>query len=61
MATRRSADLDADHHAFALYLPGAELTLHAALPPADDCERQMLFEAIDATPRLAISSSSTAA
>lgn len=49
VSTRRGADLDADHCAFALYLPGAELTLHAALGPADACERQMLFEALDQT------------
>lgn len=49
VATRRGAELDADHYAFALYLPGAELTLHAALHAADGCERQMLFEALDAT------------
>ncbi|MHB1992685.1 hypothetical protein [Metallibacterium scheffleri] len=44
VSTRRGADLQADHYAFALYLPGAELTLHAALHPADGSERQMLFE-----------------
>lgn len=49
VATRQGAELDADHYAFALYLPGAELTLHAALHTADGCERQMLFEAIEAT------------
>lgn len=49
VSTRRGAELDADHYAFALYLPGAELTLHAALHPADGSERQMLFEALDAT------------
>jgi hypothetical protein len=37
----------ADHYAFALFLPGAELTLHASLHPADGSERQMLFEALD--------------
>ncbi|MFM0390166.1 transposase, partial [Paraburkholderia dipogonis] len=37
----------ADHYAFALFLPGSELTLHAALHPADGGERQMLFEALD--------------
>ncbi|MEX3946070.1 transposase, partial [Paraburkholderia sp. BR10937] len=36
------------HYAFALFLPGAELTLHAALHPADGAERQMLFEALHA-------------
>ncbi|EQD63897.1 transposase IS4 family protein, partial [mine drainage metagenome] len=49
VSTRRGADLQADHYAFALYLPGAELTLHAALHPADGSERQMLFEALAAT------------
>jgi hypothetical protein len=49
VSTRRGAELDADHYAFALYLPGAELTLHAALGPADASERQMLFEAIEHT------------
>ncbi len=49
VSTRRGAELDADHYAFALYLPGAELTLHATLHPADGSERQMLFESLDAT------------
>jgi len=49
VSTRRGAELDADHYAFALYLPGAELTLHASLHPADGSERQMLFESLDAT------------
>lgn len=49
VSTRRGAELVADHYAFALYLPGAELTLHAALGPADASERQMLFEAIEHT------------
>ena len=49
VSTRRGADLHADHYAFALYLPGAELTLQAALHPADGSERQMLFEALAAT------------
>ena len=49
VATRKGAQLDADHVAFALYLPGAEVTLHAALGPADASEHQMLFEALDAT------------
>lgn len=31
---------------FALYLPGAELTLHASVHGADGAERQMLFEAL---------------
>lgn len=49
VSTRRGADLLPDHYAFALFLPGAELTLHASLHPADGSERQMLFEALDAT------------
>lgn len=49
VSTRRGAELDPDHYAFALYLPGPELTLHAALGPADASERQMLFEALDHT------------
>jgi hypothetical protein len=49
VSTRRGAELDADHYAFALYLPGAELTLHASLHPADGSERQMLFESLAAT------------
>ena len=48
VSTRAGAHLDADHYAFALFLPGAELTLHASLHPADGSERQMLFEALDA-------------
>ncbi|ANB72220.1 hypothetical protein AYM40_07465 [Paraburkholderia phytofirmans OLGA172] len=44
VGTRAGYDLRADHYAFALFLPGPELTLHAALHPADGAERQMLFE-----------------
>lgn len=47
VSTRRNADLNADHYAFALFLPGSEITLHASLHPADGCERQMLIEALD--------------
>lgn len=47
VSTRSNAPLPADHYAFALFLPGAELTLHASLHPADGSERQMLFEALD--------------
>lgn len=47
VGTRRGHELRADHYAFALFLPGSELTLHAALHPADGGERQMLFEALD--------------
>jgi hypothetical protein len=36
----------ADQRLFALYLPGAELTLHASVYGADVSERQMLFEAL---------------
>ena len=47
VSTRAGAHLDVDHQAFALYIAGAELTLHASLHPADGSERQMLFEALD--------------
>lgn len=47
VSTRANASLPADHWAFVLFLPGAELTLHASLHTADGCERQMLFEAMD--------------
>ncbi len=47
VSTRAGRALKAEHFAFALYAPGAELTLHASLHPADGCERQMLFEALD--------------
>lgn len=47
VSTRAGHHLSAEHFAFALYAPGAELTLHAALHPSDGCERQMLFEALD--------------
>lgn len=46
VGTRAGAALTADHWAFALFLPGVELTLHARLHPADGSERQMLFEAL---------------
>lgn len=49
VSTRRGAGLLPDHYAFALFLPGPELTLHARLHAADGSERQMLFEALDAT------------
>jgi hypothetical protein len=47
VGTRQGHDLRPDHYAFALFLPGPELTLHAALHPADGAERQMLFEALE--------------
>lgn len=47
VSTRSNAALAADHYAFALFLPGTELTLHASLHPADGSERQMLFEVLD--------------
>lgn len=47
VGTRHGHELRADHYAFALFLPGPELTLHAALHPADGGERQMLFEALE--------------
>ncbi|WP_255435495.1 hypothetical protein [Chitinimonas sp. BJB300] len=46
VATREGAELNVDHYAFALFLPGAELTLHASLHPADGSERQMLYEVL---------------
>jgi hypothetical protein len=46
VSTQRGAEFDADHCAFALHLPGAELTSHAGLHPAHGAERQMLFEAL---------------
>ena len=36
-----------DQRLFALYLPGVELTLHAAVHSARTCERTMLVEALD--------------
>jgi Transposase DDE domain len=47
VSTRRNADLTPDHFAFALFLPGSEITLHASLHQANGCERQMLIEALD--------------
>jgi hypothetical protein len=38
---------DADQRLFALYLPGAELTLHAEVCPAAESERSMLANALD--------------
>ncbi|MBT0964253.1 IS4 family transposase [Denitromonas sp. IR12] len=46
VSTRSNAQLSPDHYAFALFLPGTDLTLHASLHPADGSERQMLFEAL---------------
>lgn len=43
--TRRRA-ASADQRLFSLFLPGAELTLHASVYGADVSERQMLFEAL---------------
>lgn len=43
--TRRRA-AGADQRLFSLFLPGAELTLHASVHGADVPERQMLFEAL---------------
>lgn len=43
--TRSAAS--ADQRLFALYLPGAELTLHASVYAAEGSERQMLVEALD--------------
>ncbi|MCX7563572.1 transposase [Xanthomonadaceae bacterium XH05] len=47
VSTRADASLRPDHYAFALFLPGAEWTLHASLHAPDGCERQMLLEALD--------------
>jgi hypothetical protein len=45
---RRTRGLaDADARLFALYLPGAELTLHAAVHSGCESERAMLTEALD--------------
>ena len=55
---RRTRGLaDADARLFALYLPGAELTLHATVHSGSEFERAMLAEALDklgaaARPRL---------
>jgi len=43
---RRSA-ASADQRLFALFLPGTELTLHAAVYGAEGAERQMLVEALE--------------
>ena len=43
----RSAAARGDQRLFALYLPGAELTLHASVHGPEVSERQMLFEALD--------------
>ena len=45
---RRTKRLAApDQRLFALYLPGAELTLHAAVHSASEAERAMLANALD--------------
>lgn len=46
VGTRAGAELARNHWAFALFLPGAELTLHGSLHPAEGSERQMLYEAL---------------
>lgn len=43
----RSPAARGDQRLFALYLPGAELTLHASVHGPEVSERQMLFEALD--------------
>jgi hypothetical protein len=43
---RSRSAASADQRLFALYLPGAELTLHAAVNAAQGSERQMLVEAL---------------
>lgn len=50
VGTRRSRKLRTDLYAFAMFLPGAELTLHAAFHPTDGAEWQMLFETLDVLP-----------
>ncbi len=42
---------DADQRLFALYLPGAELTLHAEVCTAAESERSMLANALDKLPK----------
>lgn len=44
---RTACAASADQRLFALYLPGAELTLHAAVHSARESERAMLVEALD--------------
>lgn len=44
---RSRSAASADQRLFALYLPGAELTLHAAVYGVEGSERQMLVEALD--------------
>ncbi len=39
--------VSADQRLFALFLPGAELMLHACVYDAQGCERQLLVEALD--------------
>lgn len=43
----RARCCERDQRLFALYLPGAELTLHAAVHSAQTCERTMLVQALD--------------
>ena len=43
----RRSSARADQRLFSLYLPGAELTLHANVHGANVSERQMLFEALE--------------
>lgn len=44
---RSRSAASADQRLFALYLPGTELTLHAAVYGVEGSERQMLVEALD--------------
>jgi hypothetical protein len=46
-ACHRTRTASADQRLFALYLPGAELTLHASVHSALESERAMLVEALD--------------
>lgn len=44
---RTASAASADQRLFALYLPGAELTLHAGVHSARESERAMLMESLD--------------
>lgn len=43
---RTQAAANAEQRLFALYLPGAELTLHAAVDSAAESERAVLMESL---------------
>lgn len=44
---RTASAAGAEQRLFALYLPGAELTLHAAVHSPTECERSMLVDALE--------------